>query len=154
MKRIKDARDFWSGVMFIFFGVAAVVLGRKYAFGTAAEMGPGFFPTVLGSCLALLGLIALLRSMRVGKAVASLGTFKARPTIVILGSIMGFGFALPKLGLVVASMLVMVLSRLAAPGFKWIEVFVFSAVLTLLCTMAFAWGLKLPIQIWPAFLGA
>ncbi len=152
MKRIKDTQDFWSGVMFMFFGLAAVILGRKYEFGTAAEMGPGFFPRILGYCLAALGLIAVLRSMRPGKAEASLGTFAARPAVVILGSIMGFGFALPKLGLVVASMLVMVLSRLAAPGFKVVEVVAFAAVLTLICTLAFAWGLKLPILIWPAFL--
>jgi hypothetical protein len=152
MKRIKDARDFWSGVMFIGFGLAAVILGRVYPFGTAAEMGPGFFPTILGCCLAFLGLIAVARSMRPGKAEAALGTFAARPAVVILGSIMSFGFALPKLGLVVASMLVMVLSRLAAPGFKTIEVFAFGAVLTAICTLAFAWGLKLPILIWPAFL--
>lgn len=151
-KLIKDARDFWSGVMFIFFGLAAVILGRAYPFGTTAEMGPGFFPRILGYCLAVLGLIAVARSMRHGKAEAALGTFAARPAVVILGSIMSFGFALPKLGLVVASMLVMVLSRLAAPGFKAVEVFVFGAVLTALCTLAFAWGLKLPILIWPAFL--
>ncbi len=151
-KRIKDATDFWSGVMFMFFGPAAVILGRAYEFGTAAEMGPGFFPRILGGCLAFLGLIAVLRSMRPGKAEASLGTFAVRPAVVILGSIMSFGFALPKLGLVVASMLVMVLSRLAAPGFKVVEVVVFGAALTAICTLAFAWGLKLPILIWPAFL--
>jgi hypothetical protein len=152
MKRIKDTRDFWSGVMFIVFGLAAVILGRAYPFGTTAEMGPGYFPTILGSCLALLGLIAVARSMRPGKAEAALGTFAARPAVVILGSIMAFGFALPKLGLVVASMLVVVLSRFAAPGFKVVEVFAFAVVLTLICTVAFAWGLKLPILIWPAFL--
>ena len=152
MKRIKDTQDFWSGVMFIAFGLAAVILGRVYPFGSAQEMGPGFFPRILGSCLTVLGLIAVARSMRPGKAVARLGTFGARPALVILGSIVAFGFALPTLGLVVASMLVMVLSRLAAPGFKAVEVVVFGAVLTLVCVLAFAWGLKLPILIWPAFL--
>jgi hypothetical protein len=153
MKRIRDPRDFWSGVLFITFGMGAVVLGRRYAFGTAAEMGPGFFPTVLGCLLALMGVIACARSIRPGHPEAAMGAIRARPVVVVLGSVMAFAFALPKLGLVVASMLLVVLSRFASPGFRWVEVLVFSCLLTFFCAAVFVWGLKMPMLFWPAFLG-
>ena len=47
--RIKNSKDFWSGVMFIgtglFFMLWAIF---NYQMGTAVRMGPAYFPTVLG----------------------------------------------------------------------------------------------------------
>ena len=60
---VRDAKDFWSGVMCMGFALAAIVLGRKYPVGTPASMGPGMFPLILGGCLGLLGLIASIRAM-------------------------------------------------------------------------------------------
>ena len=37
-----------SGLIFVAFGVAAIVLGSAYPLGTAARMGPGYFPRILG----------------------------------------------------------------------------------------------------------
>jgi Tripartite tricarboxylate transporter TctB family len=153
MKRIRDPRDFLSGLLFVAFGAGAVVLGRRYTFGTTAEMGPGFFPTVLGSLLALMGVVACGRSLRTGAPAAAMDRLRARPVVLVLGPVVGFAVALPKLGLVVASMLLVVLSRFAAPGFRWVEVLVFSCLLTLLCAAIFVWGLRMPMLLWPAFFG-
>lgn len=152
-KTIRDPRDFWSGVLFIAIGLAAVVLGRRYSFGTASSMGPGFFPSVLGSLLAVLGLIACLRSIRRTKAVVVMGAIRLLPLVVVLASVVLFAVALPKLGLVVASMLLVATSRLAAPGFRWLEVLVFGSLLTVFCAAVFVWGLKMPMSLWPPFLG-
>ena len=46
---IHNPRDFWSGVLFTLLGVGALVIGSKYTLGTAARMGPGYFPRILGS---------------------------------------------------------------------------------------------------------
>jgi hypothetical protein len=54
---------------------------------------------------------------------------------------------------VAASLLVVGMSRTAAPGFRWVEVLVFGAALTLFCTAVFVWGLKMPMPLWPAFPG-
>lgn len=151
--RIRDTKDFWSGVMCMGFGLAAIVLGRRYPVGTPASMGPGMFPLILGGCLGLLGLGCSLRAMRPGKAIARIERLQPRPVLVVLGSVVAYGVALPKLGLVVASMLLVVLSRLAAPGFRWLEVTVFGVILTLGCVLVFIVGLKLPVPVWPLFLG-
>jgi len=59
--QIRDAKDFWSGVMFAAFGVFFVVFARQYDMGTAARMGPAFFPTMLGGLLLLLGAVVAIR---------------------------------------------------------------------------------------------
>ena len=43
-------------MLFVAIGIAFMVLARQYRLGTAARMGPGFFPTLLGGLLAVLGL--------------------------------------------------------------------------------------------------
>jgi hypothetical protein len=135
------------------FALAALVLGRKYPVGTPASMGPGMFPMILGGCLGLLGLGCSVRAMRPGKAVARIEPIQPRPVLVVLGSIVAYGVTLPGLGLVVASMLLVVISRFAAPGFRWLEVTIFGALLTVGCVLVFIVGLKMPVPIWPVFLG-
>jgi hypothetical protein len=150
---IRDTKDFWTGVMCMGFALGAVVLGRNYPVGTPASMGPGMFPMILGGCLGVLGLICSLRAIRPGKAVARIERIQPRPVLVVLGSIVVYGVTLPKMGLVVASMLLVIISRLAAPGFRWLEVTIFGAILTLGCVLVFIVGLKMPVPIWPVLLG-
>ena len=47
--RISQPKDFLTGLMFLFFGAAAMVLSRGLTIGTAAKMGPGYFPFALGA---------------------------------------------------------------------------------------------------------
>jgi hypothetical protein len=76
--KIKNAQDFWAGVMFVGIGIFFVVVsmgtpefinqlwGDKliggYQMGTAVRMGPAYFPVVLGGILAVLGGIVLFRA--------------------------------------------------------------------------------------------
>lgn len=153
MRRIRDPRDFWAGVLFIAAGVATVVGARRYPFGTTASMGPGYFPTVLGALLAVLGVAAAARSLRPARAQAAMSAPRVRPLVLVLASVAAFGVALPRLGMIVASLLLVGVSRAATPGFRWVEVLVFGAALTLLCVGVFVWGLEMPMPLWPAFLG-
>ena len=40
-----------GALLYAAFGVAALALGPQYRLGTASNMGPGYFPTVLGGLL-------------------------------------------------------------------------------------------------------
>jgi TctA family transporter len=51
MSRIKDQRDFWSGILFVAFGCAGLWAGRDYPIGTLVRMGPGFFPMMMSVAL-------------------------------------------------------------------------------------------------------
>ncbi len=153
MKAVRNPKDFWAGVLFVASGVAAIVLVRRHPFGTTAAMGPSYFPTVLGALLAFLGALAVSRSLRPTKAQVAMGSARARPLVLVLASVVAFGVTLPTLGLVVASMLLVVVSRAATSGFRPVEVLVFGGALTALCAVVFVWGLKMPMPLWPAFLG-
>ena len=61
-----DAREVGAGALFMAFGAAVLVYAQQYDLGTATQMGPGYFPSLLGGLLMLLGAIA----MRAGLAPA------------------------------------------------------------------------------------
>ena len=86
---IRHPRDFWSGVMFMCFGLAAVVIGQDYPMGTGGRMGAAYFPVVLGVLLSLIGLATTLRSLR--KQGERIENFSIRDTALVLGSVFLFG---------------------------------------------------------------
>ena len=100
--RIKNPKDFWAGVMFIVFGLAAMIIAlMNYQFGTAVRMGPGYFPTVLGGLLVVLGLITIAASLAVeGPKVPA---FHFRPLLLISGACVAYGYLMKPLGLVETS---------------------------------------------------
>jgi Tripartite tricarboxylate transporter TctB family len=61
--KIKDYKDFWSGIMFMVIGIVSLWLAQSYNMGTAARMGPGYFPAVLGGIMAFIGLIVFLTAV-------------------------------------------------------------------------------------------
>ena len=84
MAAVRHPKDFWSGVIFIAIGLFAIIHGAKYTIGTAARMGPGYFPRILGILLIVLGAILALRALRLKGP--PLPQWKWRPTVVVLGS--------------------------------------------------------------------
>ena len=50
-------RDFYAGTLMILLGGGAVVAARENPYGSLMHMGPGFFPTILGVILMLLGVL-------------------------------------------------------------------------------------------------
>src|SRR4029453_1837050 len=62
LPRLRNPKDFWTGVIYLVVGLGAVLLARAYPLGTARRMGPAYFPTVLGYLLAILGLVAVVRA--------------------------------------------------------------------------------------------
>ena len=45
---IKSQKDFFSGLLFMAAGVTFAWLASGYTIGHGAQMGPGYFPLVLG----------------------------------------------------------------------------------------------------------
>jgi hypothetical protein len=65
--KIKNPKDFWSGVMFVGVGAFFLVWAvANYQMGTAVRMGPAYFPVLLGGLLAVLGAVVLMGSFVVG----------------------------------------------------------------------------------------
>lgn len=56
----RDLRDILAGVLVCIVGLFFALVGTNYSFGTAARMGPGYMPVVLGWVLFVLGLLILI----------------------------------------------------------------------------------------------
>ena len=150
--RIKNQKDFWAGLMFIGFGAFFAGFGVQYNIGTAAKMGPGYFPTLLGVITILLGMITLAGGMS-GKASAEKTEKFDLPTLsLILVSIVIFGLLLRPLGLLASLVMLVVISSYASHEFAWKGALINAAVLIAVCLVLFVWGLKLQFPLWPSFL--
>ena len=151
MIKIKNPKDFWAGLMFIAFGLCFMIGGRNYRLGSAARMGPAYFPTMLGGVLAVIGGIVFFRSLAArGEKVAAI---PLRLLFWITLSLLGFGYLLQPIGLVLALTLLIVLSAWAGHEFRLREVLLLSVVLIILSVGVFAKGLGLPFPLWPKFPG-
>lgn len=151
MAKIRHPKDFAAGVMFMAFGVAAIAIGSGYPLGVAARMGPGYFPRILGILLIVLGAVLMYRALRLDGARITLES--PRPLLIVLGSVVVFGMTAPSLGLVVATILLIVASSTASTEFRWKEALLSSVVLAALAVAGFIWGLGLQFTVWPTFLG-
>src|SRR5688500_6453894 len=63
---IRNQKDFAAGALYIVVGLAFAIGATDYNLGTAARMGPGYFPFWLGLFLAAVGAVVLVRSVRAG----------------------------------------------------------------------------------------
>lgn len=148
---IRHPKDFWIGIIFMFFGLAAVLIGRDYSMGTAGRMGPAYFPTVLGSLLALIGLIGVVRSfLRPGEAISK---FYIKELVLVLVAVLLFGFLMRGAGLVPAALVLIVMSAYASPKFTWGATLLLAGGLALFAVVLFVKLLGLPIAIFGPWLG-
>ena len=147
MSFIRHPKDFYSGLIFIAFGVAAIAIGSNYALGTAARMGPGYFPRILGIMLVVLGAALSLRALRLqGSPVPA---WKWRPTLIVLGSVILFGLIVNYVGMVLSTIILIVLSSAASHEFRPKEALISGVLLAALAVGVFVIGLKLQLPIWP-----
>jgi hypothetical protein len=151
MIKIKSPKDFWAGLMFVSFGLFFMIGARNYRLGSAARMGPAYFPMMLGGVLTMIGGIVFFRSLVAkGEKVAAI---PLRLLFLITLSLLGFGYLLQPIGLMLALAFLIILSAWAGHEFKLGEVLLLSAVLVLLSVLVFAKGLGLPFPLWPTFAG-
>lgn len=150
--KIRNPKNFWSGVMFLALGLGFALFAQNYDMGTAQRMGPAYFPTVLGALLALIGLgIAIGGLAREGHD-GKIDKLHFGPIAWIIGAIVVFGVLLRPAGLVVSLVALVAISMLGSHEFKWKEAVAVSVVMGLIVYLVFIYGLKLTIPVWPAFI--
>ena len=150
--KIRSQKDFWSGLMFIAFGLFFAGFAQEYDMGTAARMGPAFFPTMLGGLLLLLGVIVGIQGLAIEDAHGKIDPFYFRPLLLVLGAVVAFGLLLRPAGLIVSLFVLVIISSLGGHEFKWRDVLLLSLGLTLLMLAVFVYGLSMTIPVWPAFM--
>ena len=149
--RIKSPKDFWAGLMFVGFGLFFMIGAGNYDLGSAARMGPAYFPTLLGGMMAVIGGVVFIQSFVVtGGKVAAI---PLRLLFLMTVALLLFGYLLKPLGLVLALSLLVFVSAFAGHEFRWKEVLILAVALTVLSVLVFVKGLGQPFPLWPRFLG-
>jgi hypothetical protein len=146
---LRNNKDFLAGLVFLAFGAAAIVAARDYPFGTAMRMGSGYFPAVLGAILVGFGVFLMARGARSKEQAAM--AWGWRPLACVVAAMVLFGFLLPRLGLVPATVALFFMAAAGGREFRAGEVLALTAVMTLFAVAVFVYVLKLPFQLVPGF---
>jgi hypothetical protein len=142
---IQSTKDFWSGLIYIAFGLSAIVIARDYDMGTALRMGPAYFPTILGALLMLIGAISVMRSFFVRDA--PIGGFALKAVLIVVVATFLFGVTVRGAGLAIALPILIIVSATASNRFTWVGSVALAAGLTLFCVLVFLKGLGVPLPI-------
>jgi hypothetical protein len=137
------------------FLIAAAALGYYAAYpletGSLSGVGSGLLPKAVAVGSGLFGIYLV--------ALGLLGSdervegFSLRGTIFILGSIVAFAATVRPFGLLVAGPLAMLISAMADPDTRPLEILIYTACMTAGCHLLFKVILRLPIPVLPPLLG-
>ena len=144
-----DRREVAAGSLFAAFGAGVVLYAQSYDRGTATQMGPGYFPTLLGIALVLLGAVALACRACAG---ASAGGDRAPgpfiPGLFVLAGVLAFAALVRGHGLVPAITAMVLLACYDRILRRPLEVAAICAAMLALAVSVFIYGIQLPLELW------
>ena len=144
-------KDLLAGLMFVVIGVIFWVGAGNYQMGSAARMGPGWFPSVLGGIMTFLGVLIAglgLKNQAQWAQTEGIG-WTWKPVVILTVAVVLFGFALPTLGMIAAIVLLTFLSGIAAHDRHYASLAMITVIMCLFCAAVFVWGLKLQMKLFP-----
>jgi putative tricarboxylic transport membrane protein len=151
MPELLTRKDVLAGALFMGVALLGLWVSREYPIGTALRMGTGYVPRLLCWVLLGLGSVVLIGGLRGGSSGSadSRVSFAWRPLLLVAGSLVLFGLAIERLGLIVAILLLVVTGALASRSLRPVETMVAALVLIALSWSIFILGLGLTIRVWP-----
>ena len=113
--------------------------------GTVGDMGPGYFPVLLGSILGGLGAILVVRCMQTG--LDPIGVVPWKGLLLITLAIGFFGATVRTLGVGPAFFGSILLACFATERINLVTSLVVSLLLTVGCLVVFVYALRLPYPV-------
>lgn len=159
--QIKSKKNFAAGLMFACVGAAFAIGATGYNVGSAARMGPGYFPLMIGTLLTVLGLGVVAASVGAREGDGDpIGKIAWKPLGLIIGANVLFGvllagihgIGLPAMGLIVAIYALVIVACMAGSNFKMKLAVTLATVLAIGSYLTFIVGLSLQFQVWPTFI--
>lgn len=139
-------RDVLAGALFMLFGAVGFGIGLGYPMGSAARMGPGYFPVVLSGALFLVGVYLAAKGMRGHVPAASIAW---RPALAVLAAALSFA-AVERVGLALSAVVLVLVASLAQPGWRLRREGALAVVLACFAVIVFRRLLGMPIPLWPS----
>ena len=111
-----NSRDLIAGLALAALGTfVALYACESYPIGRVARMGPGFAPVALGWILAGFGAVIALLALRKAAPPIDQLSFEWRPLLPVLTAILVFSGTVETLGLVPATVALIMLAAMAVP---------------------------------------
>lgn len=143
---VKSPREFYAGAIYLAFGLAGLWFGWNYPMGTAGRMGAGYFPKVLAGGLVVLGILALVRGVRI--VGAPLDPIRLKPFLLIVSACSLFGLLIEPVGMIGALSVLILLAAMASQEFRWSgSALLGAAGLVAACSVVFVWGLSVQMPL-------
>jgi len=149
--QVRDKKNFLAGLLLVGFGSGALSIARNYTLGTAFRIGSGYFPVLLASLLIVIGMIVACLAFRSGEA--RLPRVAWRPLLMVSAAVALFGLIIHGAGLLLATFAMVIVSRLARPGYPWIETVVLGVALSVFFSVIFYYGLTIQMPLLPTWWG-
>lgn len=144
MFRITHPQDFWSGLLFVAFGVVGAHLSSGFVFGALTKMGPGFLPTVLSYLMITIGALVTLRSFALKGG--GIQPSAVKPQALIVAAIVLFALMIERVGLIPTVFVVLIVASFAAEEAKLRDSVLLAAAMALACYLVFIVLLGLPLR--------
>src|SRR5882762_3606376 len=146
MVRVRSPQDLGAGLVFVAIGAAGIAFGQDLAFGSAARMGPGYFPLVLSTLIVAIGVVLAARGLLVDGP--PIERIQLRPLFAILAAILLFGVLIERVGLALTAALLTVGAAYARRDVNLKETLLLAAGLSLFAVGVFVYALSQPLPAW------
>jgi len=141
----RDLRDVLGGLLMIAIGGFAAIYGQRYQMGQLQQMGPGYFPVVLGSLLAVLGSFIMVPALfRSGTSIV----IQWKSLLWVTASIVLFAGLLNVVGLLLATIVCVLTSSMASTLSLKAKI-ILAVCVACLTYLIFSLGLGMLIPVWP-----
>jgi hypothetical protein len=144
--RISNPKEFLVGVIFIIVGAGAFLLSQYYEMGSLEQMGPGYFPALVGVMLVGLGIGSVVSGLRTTDTDPII-KLNIEPLALVLAGVLGFAFLVRTAGLVLAIAALIFFACFRRLLSHPVEVVVTYAVLTVFSVLLFVYGVGMVIPI-------
>ncbi len=134
---------FWGGLLFLGLGSIWAVLAAGYPIGTPSAMGPGFFPLVLATLLAAIGVLAIIQAATRASP-DPVRPHPSWPCASVAAAVVAFGLLLDIAGLIPAVLALTLVSGTHRLRTHALELCIIAIVLAVGVTLLFIHGLQLP----------
>ena len=139
--------DLCFGAFLVLVAAGTFAAAWNLSIGTAAEMGPGYFPWAIALILLAFGLFFTVKGLT--RSHAGIEPMQWRPITLIGIAVALFALVVEGLGLGLASLATIIVAAWASRESRFFEVIVFALFMSAAAILLFIKVLALPVPLWP-----
>lgn len=146
MLRVRNPQDLGAGVMFVLIGLIGIYSGWDLTYGSARNMGPGYFPMWLSWIIFTIGLICLGRALAFDGP--SIEKIQIRPIFFVFAGALLFGYLVEYIGLFLGLILMTLVATQARKDTRMKEVALLAVIMAFISVIVFVYILGQAMPAW------